>query len=570
MGASRESSVEEVERLRLCLNHLVGIMALPSLWNGGGSQNIAGTLMDALLGMLRPAFVFVRLNDSDGGFFTEIARVAVPLEGADGAEAIGRVLDGSLGEWPREWPSQARLSIQGADFVVASARLGIDGEIGIAVVGSQRTDFPQQTERLVLDVAANQAAIGLQQERKLAEQKRVARELDERVAQRTRELAAANERLKKSESESRLIVDSIPGLVAVANVNGEIQSVSRPVLDYYGKSLEELRQWATGDTIHPADRPGLMQTLTQSMTTGNPIEFEARVRRFDGVYRWFQIRGSALRDRQGRVFRWYFLHLDIDDRKRAEEALKVARSELAHVSRVTSLSALAASIAHEVNQPLSGIITNAGTCLRMLNADPPNIDGARETVRRTIRDGNRAADVIARLRALFSKREFTVESLDLNEAAKEVIALSLNDLQRNQVIVQTELADDLPGVAGDRIQLQQVVLNLLRNASDAMAEIHDRPRRLLIRTECPDDRYVRLSVQDSGVGFEGQIIDRLFDSFYTTKSGGMGIGLSVSRSIIERHRGRLWAEANDGPGATFSFAVPCGSEMDPAPPESES
>ena len=186
----------------------------------------------------------------------------------------------------------------------------------------------------------------------------------------------------------------------------------------------------------------------------------------------------------------------------------------------------------------------------------PTSTDARETARRTIRDGNRASDVITRLRALFSKREFTLEPLDLNEATREVIALSSNDLQRNRVILQSELAEGLPTVTGDRIQLQQVILNLLRNASDAMADVHDRPRHLLIKTEGEDGNRVRLTVRDAGVGLTPQSLDSLFDAFYTTKSGGMGIGLFVSRSIIERHQGRLWAEPNDGPGATFSFSLP--------------
>ena len=257
---------------------------------------------------------------------------------------------------------------------------------------------------------------------------------------------------------------------------------------------------------------------------------------------------------------------DVTAGKVAEEALNKARTELAHVARVTTLSTLTASIAHEVNQPLSGIITNASTCLRMLDATPPDVDGARETARRTIRDGNRAADVIARLRALFSKKEFTLEPLDLNEATREVIALSLSELQRNRVIVQSELADDLPAIIGDRVQLQQVLLNLLRNASDAMVGVDDRTRHVLIRTEREDRDRVRVSVRDAGAGVDRQSIAKLFDAFYTTKSGGMGIGLSVSRSIVERHHGRLWAEPNDGPGATFSFSIPSGpaSVTDPA------
>jgi signal transduction histidine kinase len=252
---------------------------------------------------------------------------------------------------------------------------------------------------------------------------------------------------------------------------------------------------------------------------------------------------------------------DVTDRKVSEEALDRARSELAHVSRITTLNALTGSIAHEINQPLSGIVTNAGTCLRMLESDPPNIDGAHETARRTLRDGNRAADVISRLRALFSKKELTLEPLDLNEVAREVIALSVSDLQRNRVTLKAELAEDLPSVIGDRVQLQQVMLNLLRNASDAMAGIDERPRDLIIRTVPEGNDHARLSVKDAGIGVPPQDLQKLFEAFYTTKNGGMGIGLSVSRSIIERHQGRLWAEPNDGPGATFSFSIPCVSDV---------
>jgi signal transduction histidine kinase len=249
---------------------------------------------------------------------------------------------------------------------------------------------------------------------------------------------------------------------------------------------------------------------------------------------------------------------DVTARRLSEQALGKARSELGHVTRATALSALTASIAHEVNQPLSGIITNASTCLRMLAANPPNIEGARETARRTIRDGNRAADVIARVRALFTKKEPAIEAVDLNEVTREVMALSLSDLQRNRVVLQSELAEDLPAVTGDRIQLQQVILNLLRNASDAMIDVHQRPRQLLVRTEREDGDRVRVSVRDAGLGVDPHNVDKLLDAFYTTKTDGMGIGLSISRSIIEKHHGRLWAEANDGPGATFSFSIPCG------------
>jgi len=193
----------------------------------------------------------------------------------------------------------------------------------------------------------------------------------------------------------------------------------------------------------------------------------------------------------------------------------------------------------------------------MLAADPPNIEGAQETARFLVSDGHRASDVIKRLRALFSKKSTTMELLDLSEATQEVIALSLNELRRNGVIVRTACAHELPPVHGDRVQLQQVILNLLLNASEAMRGVDDRPRQLLIGTNLGEDGNVRLTVQDVGVGFESKDIERLFEAFYTTKTDGMGIGLSLSRSIVEGHRGHIWAEPNlSGPGATFSFAIP--------------
>jgi signal transduction histidine kinase len=235
----------------------------------------------------------------------------------------------------------------------------------------------------------------------------------------------------------------------------------------------------------------------------------------------------------------------------------VPGGEFATMAGLTRLSVLAASIAHEVNQPLTGIITNASTCLRMLAADPPNVAGALETAQRTIRDGNRATDVIVRLRSLFSAKNPTTELVDINEAAREAVALSLTDLERAQVIWQMELGDELPLIHADRIQLQQVVLNLLRNAVDAMSEVKGRTKRLTVRTEWTRRDGVCLSVEDVGVGIDPKSVERLFEPFFTTKTTGMGIGLSLSRAIIESYHGCLWATPNDGPGTKFSFRIPC-------------
>ena len=309
-----------------------------------------------------------------------------------------------------------------------------------------------------------------------------------------------------------------------------------------------------GTRIHPEDVAAFTEQISDPAETAAMCSSRSDCR--CRTARSSRVHVVAHRRKESSQLEYIGAVQDVTQRRLSEEALAKVRSELAYVARATSLGVLTASIAHEVNQPLAGIVTNAGTCLRMLGADPPDVDGARETARRTIRDGNRASDVMTRLRALFSKREFSLESVDLNEATQEVIALSLSDLQRHRVILQSELADDLPIVTGDRIQLQQVILNLVRNASEAMVEVHGRPRLLLIKTEREDDNRVRLSVRDTGMGLSSQSLDSLFDAFYTTKSGGMGIGLFVSRSIVERHQGRLWAEPNDGAGATFSFSIP--------------
>jgi PAS domain S-box-containing protein len=307
--------------------------------------------------------------------------------------------------------------------------------------------------------------------------------------------------------------------------------------------------------VHPEDLTLLEKMAEQARNGIDDFEWQYRLVMPDHSIKYLHAVATATRDVDGQL-EYIAAVQDVTARQMSEEALARARSELAEVSRVTSLGVLAASIAHEVNQPLQGIITNANTCLRMLDADPPNVGGARETARRTFRDGNRASDVIRRLRGLFAKQGVTTESVDLNEATREVMALTSGELRRSRVILRPELADGLPPVTGDRVQLQQVILNLLLNALDAMRGIEDRPRHLVIRTEVDGDERVRLSVQDTGVGIDPQTLARIFDAFYTTKSDSMGIGLSVSHSIIDGHQGRLWAVPNDGPGATFSFSVP--------------
>jgi PAS domain S-box-containing protein len=255
--------------------------------------------------------------------------------------------------------------------------------------------------------------------------------------------------------------------------------------------------------------------------------------------------------------------MDITKRRQAEEALREAQTELAHVTRALTLGELAASIAHEVNQPLTAVITNGNACLRWLSRDPPNLDEAQEAVRRLIRDGKRASEVVARIRALLRKAEPQKARLAINDVIGEVSALAQGELRRNGVSLHTDLAAALPPVLADRVQLQQVLLNLLLNSIEAMRTVTDRPRELIVRSQPEEADAIRVAVQDAGVGIDSQHLERIFTPFFTTKPAGLGMGLSISRSIIEAHGGRLWATPNVGPGVTVQFTLPTGGDSAP-------
>ncbi len=716
MAAKPESSAEEIRHLRCCINDLVSVLALPATWTGGAPSQIVGNSLDALVSMLSLDFIYARIRESTGTVFPEMVRVGSSWESKSRLEEIGEKLQPWL-ENPPQTPVVVRNLFGKPVITLVPLQLGLHAEIGVIVAGSQRADFPQQTERLVLNIAANQAAIGLQESSLLSRQKQVASELDQRVAQRTAELAATNEELTKeiaerksveerlrqeetelkhSEAYKAAILDSSLDCIVATDHEGcitEFNLAAERTLGYnrenvVGKHLADVivppslrekyragfaRHLATGESRvlgrriemtalcadgreipvelavmrilqdGPPSFTGYLRDITERKRNENALlEIHAKLARSEE--RWRSVFensaiGVALTDLNGRfiatnpvyqmmlgyteqeIEQLSFLDItveedrnlnwelveqllngkrrqfqiekryrrkdgstvwvrnsvsvvpgteqvprfimalseDVTEQHEAKAALDKARSDLAQVARISTLNALTASIAHELNQPLSGVITNASTCTRMLAADPPNVEGACETARRTIRDGNRASEVVTRLRALFTKKESATESVDLNDATREVLALSSGDLERNRVIVRTDLAGDLPLVTGDRVQLQQVILNLLRNASDAMSTIDDHPRELVIMTERNENDGVRLSVKDTGVGIDPQIEAKLFEAFHTTKDDGMGIGLFVSRSIMESHQGRLWAIQNEGHGATFLFSIPCGT-----------
>jgi PAS domain S-box-containing protein len=1061
MAEQLTESAEEIKRLQRCINDLVGVVALPAMWSGAEPSRIVNTLLDALSGMLQLDLVYLRLKDEGRQAPIEMFRLAQSQKSVAGPQEIGEILQPWFGVEAHQWPQPLRKRLGDREISIVPMGLGLQGEIGLIAAGSERADFPRQTERLILNVAANQASVALQEARLRSEQQRVASELDRRVAQRTTELAAANEelqlqagllqrlpvsawtlkpdgtpdfvnqvwlefsgqtldfvrshpeawmtavhpedreaasralwegirsgqgfafetrslrardrtyrwhlqqavvlrdaegkvlkfvgtttdiddqkraeeKLRESEYESRLIVDTIPAQISVAGSGGGLERASQRTLDYYGRSTEEFSQWATDDTIHPDDRPRYVQAIRHSLSTGDSTEIEVRTRRFDGVYRWFQIRGVPLRDHRGQILRWYFLQTDIDDRKRAEDdlrsseakyrvvvetasdavvsmdergviifanagtkrifghepaeligkpltvlmpemmhrahengfkrylatghrhinwqgteltalrgngqefpvevsfgelirdghkvftgfirdiserkraeealreseqnlrsivdsipgmlmlvtptgqleaanpqlteytgktleelqnwttsdvvhpddrsrvvqvfakmiaagipydfearirrhdgvyrwfyvrvvpqrgangqiirwcalhsdiderkhaedklraserslreltetipqmlwsaeadgtidycnrraleyiglnaegvsgavwakpihpddiermvqawtaavstgepfqcefrlrraadqsyrlcyssalplrdqkgevikwfgsvvdlhdwkeaqkALQTTQAELARVSRLTTMGELAASIAHEINQPLTAVITNGNACLRLLasrNLEPEVLRRALEGI---IADGTRASAVLARIRAFIKKEPAERSNLDINEVIREVLILAGSELHENQVLLDHQLATDLPLVLADRVQLQQVLLNLIMNGIEAMAAVTNRPRSLAVKSRIDDSGDVLVAVSDSGTGFVSDV-DRVFTAFFTTKVNGMGMGLAISRSLVESHGGRLWAIPNSPYGAVFSFTLP--------------
>jgi len=353
----------------------------------------------------------------------------------------------------------------------------------------------------------------------------------------------------------RSAIDGIPGLVAILAPNGDLEAVNRQIVEYCGQSLEDLKNWGTNGTVHHEDLPHVAEAFTNSIALGIPYQIEQRVRRFDGQYRWFDNRGIPIRDDAGRIARWYVLLTDIEDRTRALARLQQMQSDFAHMNRVSTMGELAASLAHEVLHPIATARNNARVGMRFLQMNPPNLDGASEALGCVVRDADRAKDIVGRMREQIKKAPPRREPFDLNEAVSEVIALARSIIVSNGVSVQTRLADGLFPVQGDRVQVQQVILNLILNAVEAMDSIEAGPRELLVRTERAQTA-VLVAVGDSGPGIDPEHLERVFESFYTTKPSGTGMGLAICRSIVDAHGGRLWAGANEPRGAVFQFTLP--------------
>jgi PAS domain S-box-containing protein len=501
----------------------------------------------------------------------------------------------------------------------------------------------------------------------------------------------AEEALRESERSARSALDGIAGLVAIMTPNGEVETVNRQCVEYFGRPVEEQKDWVTTDMVHPEDLPHMLENFRRAIASEIPYHFEQRLRRFDGEYRWFETRGGAIRDDTGRIVRWYVLLTDIEDRKRAEEALRESEAkfrdyaesasdwywetdpdhkfthltederrlargvatvsrigvarwefatdvqsepekwelhrsmlkarqpfrdfvyrathgdgsvvynkisgkpvfdakgefrgyrgtgtdvtalrtveaqareserryretqlELAHANRVATMGQLTASITHEVNQPITAAVTYASAARRLLSAKPPNLHEVDDVLSLIVKEGNRAGEVVGRIRALIKKAPVRKEAVEINDAILEIISLTRAEAANNSVSVRTQLAEGLPHVQGDRVQLQQVLLNLIINAIEAMRDVGEEERELLISTRNEPDG-VSVEVRDSGPGFAPADLERVFEAFYSTKPSGLGLGLSICRSIIEAHNGRLWASPNVPRGAIFGFIAP--------------
>jgi PAS domain S-box-containing protein len=505
------------------------------------------------------------------------------------------------------------------------------------------------------------------------------------------ELQRALDEIKRSEDRLRLVIDTIPTLVWRAGPEGIPDFLNQRALDYTGLSFDQAETgWPS--VFHPDDKKGMLQKWSAIRESGMRGGLEARLRRFDGEYRWFLLEAEPMRDEAGNIVKWYGSATDIEDRKRieaalrqseerfrdyaetasdwfwetrpdhrvirvsdhlnavgavpsrltgvarwdiatdvesepdkwrlhramldahlpfrdfvysaasesgsavfvrssgkplfdakgkflgyrgtgtditatiradhAEQALRKAQAELAHVTRVTSLGELTASIAHEVNQPLAAVIANAEACLRWLDRETPDLAAARRSAEWVIDDGNRASEVVRRVRALANKSELEKVPLDLNDVVRDVMVLVQRELASQRVSLRTELEPLLPMILGDRVQLQQVIINLVMNGIEAMQPVTDRAHKLVIRSGQDETREVLVSVTDCGVGIAPDNANQLFNAFFTTKSSGLGMGLSICRSIVEAHGGRLSVSGNEGPGATFQFVLPLHQKED--------
>jgi PAS domain S-box-containing protein len=364
--------------------------------------------------------------------------------------------------------------------------------------------------------------------------------------------------LEMRERELSLIIETIPAFVWSASTDGRLTYVNQRLFDYIGAPMEVLRGEGWLNFVHPDDQPEAIARWLHSVATGAPLENQYRLRRADGVYHWFHVPGQLGHTTDGRPTLWYGLLIDIDDRKSVEEALRLTQIKLSRATQIATVGEIAASIAHEINQPLAAIATNGEAGLRFLNRDVPDLNEVRDALLSMIGDGRRAGEVIQRIRALFKGGAPETTTLDLNDVIGEVLKLLGTEITRKDVSLEARLETGLPPLVGERVQLQQLIFNLILNAIEAMDSVSDQ-RRLLFVGSSRNEASVLVEIRDTGIGLREP--DKIFDAFYTTKKKGLGMGLAICRSIVEAHHGKLWASSVGVGGTTFYFSLPAGDAL---------
>ena len=579
------------------LRDLIAILALPAVWSGRDAVDIPEAVLEALSSMLRLDLAYIRAADPAGSGPVETARVqGRPDLGSRGREIAGLLADGTTDPDANQalvLPDPAT----GEPLRATRTALGLAGHTGVVIAASRRSSFPTPFERFLLQSIIMQAEVALrnaalmtalhhalhceQGARADAEAANRAKdllneELERRVVERTRQLSLVNQELRSEIAERK-------------RAEAALRESEQRFRDYAETASDWL--WETGPDhsftrvseeltlgIGPAGRIGVTRwdfatdleeepekwrLHVATLEAHQPFRgFVYRTASADGSVVYIATSGKPVFDADGRFLGYRGVSTDVTATVRAEQverALHLAQAELARVTRVTTLGELAASIAHEINQPLAAIGADANACLHWLAADRPDLDSVREALTAILKDGDRAAAVISRIRTLLARSPVAHGPCDLTGVIRDVLPLVGPEIERHGIRLETSLGPDLPPVMGDRIQLQQVLLNLLLNAAEAVRDVPPERRRLVVRATLEpreDGPWAVVAVEDAGVGFGEVEAPRLFEAFYTTKPGGLGMGLSISRSIIDSHRGRLWATANPDHGATFHLALP--------------
>jgi PAS domain S-box-containing protein len=704
-----EQTVDEAKQLRTCINDLIGIVALPAIWSGSAPTEVVRTLLDMLVSMLQLDFAYLRLNLSAEELPLELYHCSDVHAETGIPRGIGEFLQRSSGSPLQEWPRTVRNVFGEEELSITALQLGIEGEVGILLAGSQRASFPEPAERLLLSVAANQVTVWLQGARLLSQQERITQELDQKNAQRTKELATANKELRKEiekqqsmslensrlyrdledrERRIRRLIDANVIGIVIWDLDGRILDANDAFLRMIGYEREDLaaglgwlqitppewqevharyeaeelkatgmmqarekeyfrkdgsrvpvligaacfenepnqgvayivdiskqkraeealrrseaylaeaqRQTHTGscaidgtsrDTvywsdemfrlfgfdpqhgppgweqflqqIHPDDREKVRLASDKTFRTKAYCDVEFRIVKPDGTVKHIHGLAHPVLDPSGQLVQVLGTMIDVTERKRAEEVrerLRELEADLTHTTRVSTMGELMASLAHEIKQPIGAAVTNGEACIRLLDRDQPDLPEAREAALEMIKDARRAADIIDRVRSLCQKGSSQLHTVDVNQVIEEMVVIMDDEANRHAVAIRTELAQGLPGVMADRVQLQQALMNLMRNGIEAMQGTGG---ELRIKTLSGVDGHLLISLTDTGVGLPIENLDRIFEAFFTTKTLGTGLGLSITRSIIQSHGGQIWAAANPGRGATFNFTLPIRKE----------